>query len=209
MEWNDHSKLKGSHALLSASQYSWLRYSDEQLYERYVASYAQILGTCLHELACDLITEKIKLAKNDKHLILHHLAKNHIPRNVFDMDFIFPNLVSYVNDAIGYRMDAEKILYFSDNAYGTADAICFRNNFLRVHDYKSGKGTVKMDQLYIYVALFCLEYNIKPGEIEIETRLYHANEILIDNPTAEDILPIMDLIVMNDKFLSKIRAEGM
>ena len=129
--------------------------------------------------------------------------------NVFDMDFIFPNLVSYVNDAIGYRMDAEKILYFSENAYGTADAICFRNKCLRVHDYKSGRGTVKMDQLYIYVALFCLEYNIKPGEIEIETRLYHANEILTDNPTAEDILPIMDAIVINDKFLSKIRAEGM
>ena len=137
------------------------------------------------------------------------MEKSYNPLTLCDRDFICPNLVSYVNDAIGYRMDAEKILYFSENAYGTADAICFRNNCLRVHDYKSGKGTVKMDQLYIYVALFCLEYNIKPGEIEIETRLYHANEILIDNPTAEDILPIMDLIVMNDKFLSKIRAEGM
>lgn len=209
MEWNDHSKLKGTHAILSASQNSWLRYTDEQLFDRYVASYAQSLGTCLHELACDLITEKIKLAKNDKHLVLHHLAKNKIPRNVFDMDFIFPNLMSYVNDAIGYRMDPEKILYFSENAYGTADAICFRNKLLRVHDYKSGKGTVRMDQLYIYVALFCLEYNIKPGEIEIETRLYHANEIITDNPTAEDILPIMDAIVSGDKILSKIRAEGM
>ena len=49
-----------------------------------------------------------------------------------------------------------------------------------------------MDQLYIYAAYFCLEYNIKPGDIEIETRLYHANDIIIDNPTAEDILPVMD-----------------
>ena len=209
MEWKDHSKLKGSHALLGASQNAWLRYTDEQLFDRYVSSYAQALGTSLHELAADLIAEKIKLSKQDIHVVLHHLAKSKIPRNVFDMNFIYPNLRSYVNDAIGYRMDAEKILYYSDNAYGTADSICFRNNFLRVHDYKSGKGPVKTDQLYIYVALFCLEYNIKPGEIEIETRLYHANEIVASNPTAEDILPIMDAIVMNDKFLSKVRVEGM
>lgn len=209
MEWKDHSKLKGTHALLGASQSAWLRYTDDQMFDKYVSSYAQALGTSLHELAADLITEKIKLTKNDKRLVLHHLSKSRIPRNVFDMDFIFPNLMSYVNDAIGYRMDAEKILYFSDNAYGTADSICFRNNMLRVHDYKSGKGPVKMDQLYIYVALFCLEYNVRPGEIEIETRLYHANEIVTEHPTAEDILPIMDAIVINDKFLSKIRAEGM
>jgi len=209
MEWHDHSKLKGTHALLSASQHAWLRYTEEQLYDRYVSSYAQALGTSLHELACDLITEKIKLSKNDKHLVLHHLAKSHIPRNAFDMDYIYPNLVAYVNDAIGYRMDAEQILYYSENAYGTADAICFRNNLLRVHDFKSGKGPVKMEQLFIYVALFCLEYKIKPGEIQIETCLYHGNGIITENPTAEDILPIMDAIVVNDKFLSKLRAEGM
>ena len=208
MEWHDHSKIKGTHALLGASQNAWLRYTDEQLFNKYVSSYAQQLGTSLHELACDLINEKIKLTKNDKRLVLHHLAKNRIPRNVFDLDFIYPNLMTYVNDAIGFRMKAEQILYYSENAYGTADTIDFKDKFLRIHDYKSGRGTVHMEQLIIYAALFCLEYRIKPGEIETELRLYHSNEIITANPTAEDILPVMDLIVTNDGFLSKIRAEG-
>ena len=78
MEWKDHSKLKGSHALLGASQNAWLRYTDEQLFDRYVSSYAQALGTSLHELAADLITEKIKLSKQDIHVVLHHLAKSKI-----------------------------------------------------------------------------------------------------------------------------------
>ena len=64
-----------------------------------------------------------------------------------------------------------------------------------------------MEQLEIYAALFCLEYKIKPGQIDMELRIYQNDEIIIHNPTAEDILPIMDQIVVQDKELSKFMNE--
>lgn len=64
-----------------------------------------------------------------------------------------------------------------------------------------------MEQLYIYAALFCLEYKIKPGEIDIETRLYQFDDIVIDNPGADIILPIMDKIIVFDKIINKIKEQ--
>ena len=52
-----------------------------------------------------------------------------------------------------------------------------------------------------------MEYNIKPGDINIELRIYQNDEILMHNPTAEDILPIMDKIVHLDRLLEKIDNE--
>lgn len=57
------------------------------------------------------------------------------------------------------------------------------------------------------VALFCLEYKVKPSEIEMELRLYQNNEILYHTPTAEDIVPIMDKIITFDKVIRKIREQ--
>ena len=94
--------------------------------------------------------------------------------------------------------------------FGTADAICFRNNVLRIHDLKTGKtGKIEdhMDQLEIYAALFCLEYKIKPGDIDMELRVYKNDEILVHNPTAEDILPIMDKIIHLDNILRNLENE--
>lgn len=59
----------------------------------------------------------------------------------------------------------------------------------------------------IYAALFCLEYKIKPGEINFELRIYQNDEILYHNPTAEDILPIMDKIIHLNKFLEQINKR--
>ena len=81
--------------------------------------------------------------------------------------------------------------------------ISFRNNFLRIHDLKTGVTPVHMEQLLIYVALFCLEYKIKPGEIQIECRIYQNDDILVANPTAEDIGPIIDKIVHLNKMLEQ------
>ena len=72
---------------------------------------------------------------------------------------------------------------------------------------KTGSGPVKMDQLEIYAALFCLEYNKKPGEIDMELRIYQNDDILIKNPTAEDILPIMDKIVHSNKLLENMEGR--
>ena len=106
-------------------------------------------------------------------------------------------------------MSTEVVLYYSDFFFGTADAICFRNNKLRIHDLKTGITPVHIEQLEIYAALFCLEYKIRPSDIEIELRIYQNDEILYHNPEPEDILEIMDKIVHLNKVLEHIyREEG-
>lgn len=183
MTYNDHSKLAGSHAFLGASKYHWLNYSDDKLIDVYRNNIAAMRGTELHAFAEQCIRLRQKLPKSKKTLNM------------------------YVNDAIGYRMDPEVILYYSDNCFGTADSLIFKNGLLRIHDYKSGIIPAHMEQLFIYDALFCLEYKIKPGEIEFENRIYQNDEILIAEPTAEDIAPVMSKIKMFDKIMTQM-MEG-
>jgi hypothetical protein len=114
----------------------------------------------------------------------------------------------YVNDAIGFKMTAEQTLYYSENCFGTADAIAFRNGLLRIHDLKTGVTPAHMEQLEIYAALFCLAYKIKPSEIDAELRIYQADDSLCHKPEAEDLLPIIDKIITFDKVIAKIKSEG-
>lgn len=182
MQWNRHWNLKDKHAFLSASQYHWINYDNDKLIERYRTWKAAQRGTILHELAATLISMGVKLPRS---------------KGTFNQ---------YVNDCIGFRMKPEQTLYFSENCFGTADAISFKKNQLRIFDLKTGaSGDIK--QLYIYAALFCLEYNHTPGEIEIELRLYKNNEVFVENPEADVILPIMDKIMTFDKILSQIQSE--
>jgi hypothetical protein len=183
MNFRQHLNLEGLHAPFSPSQSSWLRYSDDKATEVYLNKKAAEMGTKLHKWAQDTINLAIKQPKSKK------------------------TIYSYVNDAIGFKMDTEVVLYYSDRFFGTADSISFRNNLLRIHDLKTGVRPVKMEQLMIYAALFCLEYKIKPGEIEIELRIYQNDEIIFHNPTAEAILPIMDKIIHLNKLLEKIDEE--
>ena len=118
-------------------------------------------------------------------------------------------LNQYVNDAIHFKMQPEQVLYYSENCFGTADAISFKKNFLRIHDLKTGVTKASLHQLEIYAALFCLEYDKKPGSIEMELRIYQNNDILIGRPTASDILPIMDKIITFDKIVEQIKSEEM
>ena len=183
MQFNDHHKLEGLHALFSPSQSSWLRYDDEKAIEVYMNKKAAYIGTQLHDWAKRTIDLGIKQPKSKK------------------------TIYAYVNDAIGYRMSTEVVLFYSERFFGTADAISFRNGLLRIHDLKTGKRAADEDQLFIYAALFCLEYKIKPGDIDIELRLYQNDDIRVFNPTAEDILPIMDHIVHLDNILEKYDEE--
>ena len=64
-----------------------------------------------------------------------------------------------------------------------------------------------MEQLQIYAALFCLEYKVKPVDINIELRLYQNDEIIIDNPDQEIIVPIMDKIITFDKIINRIKEQ--
>lgn len=207
MIFEAHKELRGKHATLTPSQPHWLRYSEEQLFQKYVSTYMPMVGTSLHELAETLIKNNLKLKKGDKLAVLSHLLNDGIPRSVIDMERIYGNFMTYVNDAIGFKLVPEQILYYSPYCFGTADTISFRNNFLRIHDLKTGTAPAKMEQLMVYAALFCLEYKIKPGEIDIELRIYQNDEILHHEPTAEDILPVMDCIVRNSRILERIHEE--
>lgn len=183
MNFKKHSNLEGLHAPFGASKSSWLRYDDEKTINYLKNMQAKERGTRLHAWAAETIELGIKQPRSKK------------------------TLYSYVNDAIGFKMSTEVVLYYSDFFFGTADAICFRNNMLRIHDLKTGVTPVHMEQLEIYAALFCLEYKVKPGEIDMELRIYQNDEILYHKPTAEDILPIMDKIIHMNKMLESMNYE--
>ena len=212
MLWNDHSRdiPKGSHAFLGASKYSWLNYDEEDLELAWKRSFAQTMGTSLHELAAGLIENRIKLSSRDTHLVLYHLLEDGIPRSVINLDTIMTNLIPYVADGIGYRMKVEQPLVYSENVFGTADSIIFddKKSLLRIHDYKSGTTPAHLEQLEIYAALFCLEYEFKPGEIEFELRIYQNGDQLIGNPKANNILPTMERIRKFDKMIEKFKEAS-
>ena len=113
----------------------------------------------------------------------------------------------YVNDCVGFKMAPEQILFYSENCYGTADAISFRNAFLRIHDLKTGAIPAHIEQLMVYAALFCLEYKVKPGTIGMELRIYQNDEVLCHTPVADEIAPIMDKIITFDKLIRRIREQ--
>lgn len=183
MNWNRHSELEGSHAFLSASKYHWINYDSDKLIDSYSNFMATQKGTELHDFASRCITLGQKLPGQRKTL------------NMF------------VNDAIGYKMQSEQILFYSENCYGTADAISFRKNMLRIHDLKTGKVPAHMEQLLVYAALFCLEYKVKPGDIQIELRLYQDDQIIYHEPEADEIVPIIDKIVSFDKIIRHMKEQ--
>ena len=186
MIFEKHSNLSGQHAFLSASGYHWLFYDDEKLLDVYEKHLAKEKGTKLHALAAELIDMGIKLPDSPQ------------------------TLNRYVNDAIGFKMTTEQVLFYSIDCFGTADAICFRNNVLRIHDLKTGSAPTSMNQLLVYAALFCLEYKYKPSELDdIILRIYQNDEIQEMHATAADIVPVMDKIVTFSKKLHRYRREVM
>ena len=64
-----------------------------------------------------------------------------------------------------------------------------------------------MEQVEVYAALFCLEYKVRPSDIKIELRIYKNDEVIVWNPTEEDIVPIMEKIIHLDKLLEEIDRE--
>lgn len=184
MNFLQYSNLKGTHAYLSASNPHWLGYTEEQLILAYKRHQAAMWGTKLHEHAANSIELGIRLPDEQKTLNM------------------------YINDAIGYHMTPEQILYVSPNCYGTADAISFRHNQLRIHDLKTGITPAKMEQLLIYNAMFCMNYDIKPSDIDTELRLYQGNDIIAYKPEIDDIVPIMDKMETFDRIINELKAEG-
>lgn len=184
MNFKKHSDLEGKHAFLSASKYHWINYDEEKLSDTYLKYLATQRGTELHAFACQCIRLGVKLPRTRKTLNM------------------------YVNDAIGYKMTPEQPLYYSENCFGTADAISFNKNLLRIHDLKTGVSPTSMHQLEIYAALFCLEYRKQPQDIDMELRIYQSGEVYVHEPPSDDILEIMNKIILFDKRIDEIEMEG-
>ncbi len=223
--FNNHENLKSQHALFSPSQSSWLRYEDDKIAERILNQYRAAIGTEIHEFAAqqielrhkqtsvksvkdgveDYIYTKYKFSNSKQEISdrANTLIDNvgYLPKEVFE------TVKYYVNDGIGFGMRPEQIVWYSDNVFGTADTIIFKGNQLRIHDLKTGAVPAHMEQLESYAALFCLEYRIKPSDINIELRIYQSDGIMVHNPTVEDIVPIMDKIISIDKIALGIEKE--
>lgn len=211
MNFINHSDLEGTHAFLSPSQNAWTNYTDEKLEQRYLTAQAVERGTRLHEFAAEAI----------------RLNRRQSGRDTLSM---------YVNDAIGYKMTPEQPLFYSFNCYGTADAIAYKKNILRIHDLKTGEIEAHIKQLYIYAALFCLEYGqkvnelrrkgcgdndiaqnlgVKTSEIHFEPekmddiclRIYQFNDIKEEHPDPQEIRNLMNIIIHQDRILTNLKAE--
>jgi Protein of unknown function (DUF2800) len=181
--FNEHLKLANTHAFLSASSPHWVNYTDERLVSRFRTALAAQRGTELHAWAA----ESIRLRR----------------RQPEDGD----SISQYINDAIGFRMSPEKVLFYSYNCYGTADVLSFREEMLRIHDLKTGVSKSSIEQLYVYAALFCLEYGHKPYQITTELRIYQSDEIKVVEADPDHIAHIMDKIMSSDRKIEQMRME--
>ena len=171
MNFNRHSELEGQHAFLSPSKYHWINYDLEKLQESYLNYISVKRGTELHAFAAECIRLGQKLPRSKKTLNM------------------------YVNDAIGFMMTPEQPLYYSKNCFGTADAISFRDNMLRIHDLKTGKIPAHPEQLEIYAALFLLEYEraygVNPLNTKVNLRIYQNDDIQEFTPDKDRVEEII------------------
>jgi len=115
MNFNKHLNIEGQHAFLGASKYHWINYDEAKVIEAYSKFVAAQKGTELHEFAAQCIRLGQKLPKSQKTLNM------------------------YVNDAIGFKMTPEQPLFYSENCFGTADAIAILNPALFRHIWSSLK----------------------------------------------------------------------
>ena len=185
MKFNTYSKLQGAHAFLSPSSHHWINYEPEKLMDRYLNHMEAARGTALHAYA----EMAIKLGQRQ-------------PRNTKTINM-------YINDAIGFRMRTEQVLFYSENCFGTVDTISYRDGLLRIHDLKNGVTKVHMNQLRVYNALFCLEYGYSPMEIKAELRIYQNDEVIPEIPDPEEILYIMEKIKEFDLIIRDLKEGAM
>jgi hypothetical protein len=181
---NRHSGLQGAHAFLSASKYHWIGYTDERLAQTWGTHMMAVRGTQLHDFASKAIKLGMRMPRNKK------------------------TVNAYVNDAIGFRMSTEVTLFYSENCFGTADAISFHDNYLRIHDLKTGTTPTSVKQLEVYAALFCLEYGHNPFDIGMEGRIYQNDEVQIYELDPDTIHHVMDRIITFDRRIRLWREEA-
>lgn len=185
MHFNKHSELKGKHAFMSASKFGWINASPSEIVHKYENYLAVQRGTELHEFAANAISLGIKLGRTKQ------------------------SLYQYVNDCINDHMTPEQILYYSGNCFGTADAIRYDEvtKTLGIYDLKTGATPAHFEQLEIYAALFCLEYNLDPHELSCELRIYQNAEVHVEEPDPDAIFELMGIIVEFDSIIDEYKAK--
>ena len=226
MNFNEHSDLAGKHSRLSPSNNSWVNYDADTLIQRQIGEIRKFMGTELHSFACGNI--KAYESYDEENLDDIRKGFRNYVRGRYPLDqdktaslafAILDNMryvpeeswlsvAQFINDGCHYKMNPEQALWYSDNAFGTTDAISFYRNKLRIHDLKTGDTPAKMLQLHLYAALFCLEYHKQPDQIKMELAIYQFGEIAKDTPDPKDIHDLMDLIVEDDRVLDTMRLDG-
>lgn len=225
MIFREHLEIRGQHALFSPSQSAWLRYDDAKIVERIKNQYRSALGTELHEYVASQIELRHKVT-NLRNLVMG--VENYIftkyrcgdpasKTRSYGMTLlkrigslpkeVFETAKMYVNDGIEYAMTVEQPLCYSEFIFGTADTICFRDNALRIHDYKSGAHPASMDQLLIYAGLFFLEYAIKPRDVHTDLCIYQSAEIVHHEPEVDELNEIMDIIITTNRLAEKQKSK--
>lgn len=183
MSFNKNTRIIGQHAFLSPSNYYWLDYDEDKLRATFFNKQQAARGDRLHAFAQQAIDLKIRQADNGTTLSM------------------------YINDAIGFRMQAEVPLYYSDDCFGTADACGFRDNTLRISDLKTGVSPADMKQLLIYAGIFCWEYSTNPNDIKIILRIYQMDAIEEMLPDPADIVMVMSRIKTQAALVAYLREE--
>lgn len=227
MRWHDHSRdlrRAGDHALFSASKYSWIRdRSQDEAMQRYYSTFAQVIGTVVHERAAKAIRTHTRYTKSEAKKVLReelltfqgHVDEHngnwipYIPPKAYSISDLAENYVNYVNDAIGYMMKAEVPLWYSDVAFGTADALYFdeKKRILRIHDLKTGITPAKFDQLEVYAAFYCLDFDVRPEDIIFELRIYQGGEVIVEKPEADAIIPIIESVKWHSDLILNSRED--
>jgi hypothetical protein len=171
------SKEETKHALLSPSRMHWVNYDDERFNIFLENHQRAVLGSRLHAFADEAIKLKRRMPNTNDALNQH------------------------VNDAIGYRMDSEVLVYVSENAFGTIDALFCDGKTLRIHDLKTGLHPGNMLQLKIYAAFYCIEQNLDPEDLEIILQIYQGEGVEVNEPSASEIRIIMDRTLYFDSLI--------
>jgi len=181
MHFRKHFDVEGMHAFLGASKYHWVRYDLEKMERIFENQFASVLGTRKHVWAAEAIRLGERQIRNNK------------------------TLNAYINDAIGFRMTPEVVLFFNSDFFGTADAISFSKGILRVHDLKTGIHPGSTDQVKIYFVLFCLEYEVNPYDIEMIGRIYQSDEVIEFIGDPKEVRDIMDKAKLFTKRIDEMR----
>ena len=226
MNFNEHLELAGKHSRLSPSNNSWVNYDAETLIQRRIGEIRKYMGTELHSFACGNIKAYESYDEENLDDVRKGFRNFIRGRYPLDQDKTAPlafsildnmryipeeswlSVAQFINDSCQYKMNSEQPLWYSDNAFGTADAISFFRNKLRIHDLKTGDTQSKILQLEIYAALFCLEYHKDPEQIKIELAIYQFGEINKAAGDPKDIRDLMDLIIEDDRVLNMMSLDG-